>query len=105
MSPVAVRYTPALARMPASGQLYAISGSVWIAVPDGTSRADLPRYMTWEPAAAMPDSTASESWTVEGSKGQTYAVRVRAGYWTCECKGFMFRRKCRHIAEKQAINE
>jgi hypothetical protein len=100
-APVPVKWNPVIARMERTGQLYAISGSVWIPVPDGTTRADLPRYMAWQPAASVPESTANRSWTVPGSRGQTYNVRERAGYWTCECKGFMFRRKCRHIESKK----
>ena len=37
-------------------------------------------------------------WEVEGS--QTYIVtQNQMGKMNCECKGFMFRKKCRHISE------
>jgi len=99
--PVRVPYNPVLSRMPVSGQLYAISGSTWIPVPDGTTRADLPKYMTWERPALPSGSGEARAWTVEGSKGRTYTVRERGGSWTCECAGFMYRRKCRHIEERK----
>ena len=97
--PVRVPYNPVLSRMPVSGQLYAISGSTWIPVPDGTTRADLPKYMTWERPTMASDAPQMERWTVEGSKGQTYRVEAFNGVWRCSCKGYEFRRKCRHIEE------
>ena len=99
--PVRVPYNPVLSRMPVSGQLYAISGSTWIPVPDGTTRADLPKYMTWERPTMASDAPQMERWTVEGSKGQTYRVEAFNGAWRCSCKGYEFRRKCRHITEKR----
>ena len=99
--PVRVPYNPVLSRMPVSGQLYAISGSTWIPVPDGTTRADLPKYMTWERPTMASDAPQMERWTVEGSKGQTYRVEAFNGVWRCSCKGYEFRRKCRHIEERK----
>ena len=53
--PVQVKWPPLLTRMPMSGQLYAISGSTWIPVPDDTVSADLPKYMTWERAQSLSE--------------------------------------------------
>lgn len=97
--PVKVIYNPILCRMPVSGQLYAISASVWIPVPDGTTRADLPKYMTWEPPQVAADAPQAQRWTVKGSKGSSYRVEALSGSWRCSCKGYEFRRKCRHIEE------
>ena len=97
IAPVPVKWNPILSRMPRTGQLYAISGSVWIPVPDGTTRDDLPKYMTWDRPVLPSGSLQGRAWAVQGSKGQTYNVRERGGLWTCECKGYEFRRKCRHI--------
>lgn len=37
---------------------------------------------------------------VPGSKGNVYSVRIENGVATkCECKGFQFRGRCRHLAE------
>jgi hypothetical protein len=93
--PVTVTWPPVLSRMPVSGQLYAISGSTWIPVPDGTTRADLPKYMTWN--APTVDATQMQRWTVTGSKGATYRVQEFGGAWRCSCPGYQFRRRCRHI--------
>ena len=95
--PVKVRWNPVLSRMPVSGQLYAISGSTWIPVPDGTTRADLPKYMTWERPGSAADAPQMERWTVKGSRGNTYRVEAFNGLWRCSCKGYQYRRKCRHI--------
>ena len=69
--PVTVPWNPVLSRMPVSGQLYAISGGTWIPVPDGTTRADLPKYMTWDRPTVASDAPQMERWTVEGSKGNS----------------------------------
>ena len=100
--PVKVRWNPVLSRMPVSGQLYAISGSTWIPVPDSTTRADLPKYMTWERPGSAADAPQMERWTVKGSRGNTYRVEAFNGLWRCSCKGYQYRRKCRHIEEVKA---
>ena len=97
--PVPVKWNPILSRLPVSGQLYAISGGTWIPVPDGTTRADLPNYMTWEPPQSAADAPQAARWTVKGSKGNSYRVEAYSGSWRCSCKGYEFRRKCRHIEE------
>ena len=117
MSPVAVSMNPALVRF--GVQLYAVSGGTWIPVPDGTTRDDLPRYMTWEPARAAVSRPGSSQppgvlgasgrqqtrlWKVQGNGGE-YTVREQGGVWSCECKGFSFRRNCRHVKEKRAKYE
>jgi hypothetical protein len=98
--PVKVIYNPILCRMPVSGQLYAISSTVWVPVPDGTTRADLPKYMTWEPPAIEPEAPQARRWTVAGSKGDSYRVEAYGGFWRCSCRGYEFRRTCRHISEQ-----
>ena len=97
--PVKVWWPPVLTRMPMSGQLYAISGSTWIPVPDGTTRADLPKYMTWERPQSAPEAPQMDRWTVTGSKGDSYRVEAYSGSWRCSCKGYQYRRSCRHIEE------
>ena len=36
---------------------------------------------------------------VKGSKGDLYCVTVDTGVWTCDCKGFQFRRSCKHVGD------
>ena len=40
-------------------------------------------------------------WRVDGSKGNHYTVEwcPYEKKYSCNCKGFMFRKKCRHIKE------
>lgn len=93
--PVRVRMNPIIARLPSG--TYAISGGTWIPVPENTTRADLPKYMTWDPPACAPPVPSGRVWMVEGSKGQTYTVKAASGSLSCSCKGYQYRRSCRHI--------
>ena len=97
MTRVKVPWPPALSEF--RGQKYAICGSVWLPVPPETTWDDLHKYMDWstEPKA----SDASErSIQIEGSKGNIYNVRrSAAGVWSCNCAGYGWRGKCRHIEE------
>jgi len=40
-------------------------------------------------------------WRVDGSKGSQYTVEWKpySKNYSCNCKGYMFRKKCRHITE------
>ncbi len=101
--PVIVKMPPCLADT-ASGR-YAIAGSTWIRVPDDTKFEDLDKYMTYEqkPAVSPPDASV-RSWAVVGSKGAHYTVRANQGRYTCTCKGFGWRRKCKHIEQVKKEN-
>lgn len=49
-----------------------------------------------------PDEEAKptgQTWTVTGSKGDSYTVSLDAGRWSCTCPGHGFRHKCRHVDE------
>jgi hypothetical protein len=39
--------------------------------------------------------------TVDGSKGNKYVVSCNRGRWSCDCKGFKFRKTCKHVEEAQ----
>ncbi len=100
MKPIEVDIPPALFTATTSGQRYAIAGSTWVPVPSDTTLATLDRFVVYKPAQPKQDAS-NGSWEVKGSKGNIYNVRVSAGQWFCSCPGFGFRRKCRHISEKQ----
>ncbi len=104
MNPVPVKWNPALFTSTRTGKRYAVSGDVWIEVPDNTTREDLPKYMLWESSNINLSLERSDarSWEVEGSKGKVYTVRESQGQWSCTCAGFMYRRKCRHIEEQRS---
>ena len=42
-----------------------------------------------------------KSWTVQGSRGNSYVVVRTIHRWSCTCPGFQFRKSCRHIKELQ----
>jgi hypothetical protein len=45
---------------------------------------------------------AGQTWTVPGSKGDAYTVRLDRGAWTCSCPGHGFRGRCRHVDQLKA---
>ena len=100
MLPVKVPWPPVLSTG-ASGQKYAICGSVWLPVPAETTRAELPMYMVCE-RKPSPSEESEGSWQVEGSKGNTYKVRRSAqGVWSCTCAGYGWRGNCKHITQRK----
>ena len=99
MKPVEVSWNPALTTGQ-DGKRYAISGSTWIEVPPETTFEDLPMYMVVKQREDIQQQ-GEESWQVAGSKGSNYIVSLRQGQWSCSCPGFGWRRKCKHIEEKQ----
>lgn len=46
---------------------------------------------------ATSKSTVDKTWTVKGSKGDIYIVARSNNELKCNCVGFQFRRKCKHI--------
>lgn len=46
-------------------------------------------------------NTSTKTYTIAGSKGASYIVTRSAAGWNCQCKGFEFRGRCRHIEEAQ----
>ena len=79
--PVEVTCNPVLSTFP-SGKRFAIAGSKWIEVPLDSTRADLPKWMKYNPPRPSYDEVK-----VEGSKGSIYTVRkeTTTGEVTCTC--------------------
>ena len=99
MSPVEVSVPPALFTSH-TGIRYGIAGSVWVEVPIDITLDELSEYMVYKPREIAPVAGES-SWSVKGSKGNAYTVKLSKGAYSCSCPGFGFRRKCRHIEEKR----
>jgi len=97
VNPVEVSMQPALFTSH-TGIRYGIAGSVWIEVPDGTTLDELSEYMAYKPREITPVA-GEKTWSVKGSKGNVYTVKLSEGTFSCTCPGFGFRRKCRHITE------
>ncbi len=100
MKPIEVAWNPALTTGQ-DGKRYAISGSVWVEVPPDTTFDDLPMYMVVKQREVNQEE-GEASWQVKGSKGTEYTVSLRQGQWSCTCPGFGWRRRCKHVEEKQA---
>ena len=47
--------------------------------------------------AATKTLSSNHTWTVKGSKGDVYTVTKIGTTVTCNCTGFQFRRKCKHL--------
>jgi hypothetical protein len=43
-----------------------------------------------------------KTWSVSGSKGDSYTVTLDDNQYSCTCSGFKFRGSCRHIAGVQS---
>jgi len=97
MRPVEVSVPPAIYRSH-TGVCYGIAGAVWVEVPSGTTLDELSQYMVYKPLEVAP-VPGEKTWSVKGSKGNLYSVKLSGGAYTCSCPGFGFRRKCRHIKE------
>jgi hypothetical protein len=46
-------------------------------------------------------NVGTKTYTIVGSKGDKYLVTRSPQGWACTCKGFEFRKSCRHILEAQ----
>lgn len=96
--PVKVSMPPAITRGP-SGKTYIVAGCM-IPVPEGTTRDDMHKYVKYE----RPKHDDVKTWKVASSSGSTYTVKCYDGNrYTCECAGYKFYKKCKHI--KGVINE
>ena len=101
MKPIEVAWNPALTTG-RDGKRYAISGCVWVEVPPDTTFDELPMYMVVK-KREVKQNDSGKSWQVAGSKGKSYIVSIREGQWSCTCAGFGWRRRCKHVEEKQAV--
>jgi hypothetical protein len=94
---------------PISGKTYAGSGGVHIEVPTGTNVSEIEEFFCWgsEARKYWDPNYSDDVKTIEvtGSKGQKYNVTKRGPKWECECRGFQFRRDCKHIQNLRILTE
>ena len=104
-----IPWPPAVWVAPMSGKVYAGSGGTQIEVPAGTTREDIEEFFCWgDEARKYWDSNYSDdvkTIEVKGSKGQKYTVTKRGSKWECQCRGFQFRRDCKHIQNLRILIE
>lgn len=53
---------------------------------------------TWNFQVDEPAAT-NRTWSVTGSRGDTYTVSEVQGRLMCTCSGFQFRSRCRHVEQ------
>ena len=89
---------PAIFKSPTSGKTYVVAGDQpWIEVPEGTTLNDV-RWMRASKPDKDPVVTRAQTFEVEGSKGNKYTVkRAQNDSWSCECVGYGYRQRCKHI--------
>lgn len=98
-------YPPALITL-LNGQRCVITGSSYTNVNEDTTLDDL-IWMKSEKQIKRAQMIKEEKkddavYEVDGSKGNKYKVSTKNGLWNCQCVGFSFRRKCKHITEIKA---
>jgi hypothetical protein len=92
---------PALYKLGA--KTYVVPG--YIEVPNDTTLLDvfnqwIPWYVENYPDEPQKEEIKSIKETVVSSKGdKTYDVYFNNGSWWCDCVGFGYRNKCRHVTE------
>jgi hypothetical protein len=67
---------------------YACAGTEWLKVPEGTKLNAI---------TGTNETPTTETYKVEGSKGNNYTVIYTGDKWSCTCPGYQFRNKCKHI--------
>ena len=60
------------------------------------------KNITFKTGGTKTVNVAVQTFTIKGSKGDQYLVTRSPKGWTCTCKGFEFRKSCRHVTEAQA---
>lgn len=76
---------------------FAGSGGEWVLIGPGVALNDL----EWTGEVFKPTTTEIRK-TIQGNNGIYEVRRTSAGYWSCQCLGFLYRQKCRHIEEVKA---
>jgi len=95
---------PAIFKSPLTGKTYIIAGNQpWLEVPPETTLDDIKWIPSYEVDKA-PSNAREQSFEVKGSKGNKYTVRCALnGSWSCECVGFGYRNKCKHIKKAMEL--
>ena len=95
---VKIYMNPALIRSNFDNNLYLVSGSVWIKVPDNTKLSDYHKYMILD---RKIKETEIKNWNITGSSGTEYTVSLKDNSYSCSCQGFKFSKNktCKHIDE------
>ena len=69
---------------------YAVSGSNWKSVPEGTELKDI----KWIDIRPNIKKSKPMSWKVKD-----YIVSFTGSFYSCTCLGYIYRHKCKHITK------
>ena len=69
---------------------YAVSGSNWKSVPEGTELEDI----EWVDTRPNIKKSKPMSWKVKD-----YTVTLDKNLYSCNCLGYTYRRSCKHITQ------
>ncbi len=69
---------------------YAVSGSNWKSVPVGTKLKDI----KWINTSPKVRKSKLMSWKVKD-----YTISFNGSFYSCNCLGYTYRRKCKHITK------
>ena len=90
--PVEVSMPPALFKSTVSGKTFFVAGK-WIEVPEGTTMEDADKFVKY-----VKRTYDIKEWKIHSSSGSSYTVRrIDGKRYTCNCPGFKFRGRCKHI--------
>ena len=88
--PVKVTMPPAIMR--GVDKTFIVAGCM-IQVPHDITKEDIPKYVTYERPV-----TNAKVWKVKSPSGSTYTVkRYDDGRYNCDCQGFKFYKRCKHV--------
>ncbi len=79
------------------GKTYLIRNGDWIPVPEGSKLSDFPEPKVERKPVILPVTTEFQ---VKSSKpGKFYTVVRNGRHFSCDCQGYTYRSKCRHVDE------
>jgi hypothetical protein len=86
---------PILFRSPTTGELLTVTKYGWMRVPEGTLLNNL-KWIRGRPTEASAEKVLG---VIRSSRDPkiSYTIKAFAGKITCDCPGFTFRKKCKHI--------
>ena len=92
-------FPPTVIDMPDSGKRFAISGSTWIEVtPDVTQKMVQDCWTPTRPTPVYRYEVEEKTFKAKSSRtGEEYVVTQKGTVWSCNCMGFEYRKKCKHV--------
>lgn len=93
---------PVIANFPGQRSVFFGNGKNYSITDDVTLEMVRSKWIKkdYQKSNKFQSSTKVKKWEVESSRpGKKYIVKLVNGNFSCTCKGYQFRGKCRHITE------